>query len=302
MRVFKIEDLDEGEFSDSSRPMFAVLGCPIAHSLSPAMQNAAFKDLSTRNPAYARARYFAFEVPPESLGSALSLLREKNFRGINLTIPHKVLAMGMVSDFDEEAKLAGACNTLMLHCGTWKAFNTDGFGLETAVEKSFGKRFYGAHIAILGAGGAARGAAFRACLQGCKSLKIFNRSPGRLEKLAGDLELHGFKTNIETFPIDCAETKIESSSIVVNATSIGLGESDNSILDFSKLPSDIVFFDMAYKRGGETASVRAARCAGISASGGLPMLAWQGAKSFSIWTGEVPPGELMLKTLIEIAK
>ena len=155
--IFKIEDLRSGEFAartpQSNPPFFAVLGKPIAHSLSPLMQNAALAEIAKSDAAYAGSKYFAFEVAPESLAGALAALREKNFLGINLTIPHKEVAVPLLDDIDPPAKLAGACNTLLKTSGGWKGYNTDGFGLEKAVEHSLGREIKGSDIVIIGAGG-----------------------------------------------------------------------------------------------------------------------------------------------------
>ena len=199
------------------------------------------------------------------------------------------------SDMDDSARLARACNTLLRTSKGWKGFNTDGFGLEEAVRSVLGRDFKGSDVVVIGAGGAARGAAFHIASCGCKSLLIANRTPERLERLVSDLGESGFKCNAVLLA-GCEEL-IQENSIVINATSVGLRDSDSAVLKFSDLPKSIAFFDMPYIKEGETISVRSARAEGIRACSGLPMLAWQGAKSLSIWTGKPMLGGLMLKTL-----
>lgn len=294
-------DLTRGEFlnrnENSPEKFFAVFGKPVGHSLSPLMQNAALREIEKTDSSFRGSKYFAFEVSPESLGDALKEFWRKNFGGINLTIPHKEVAMKIVSDFDDSAKLANACNTLLRTENGWKGFNTDGFGITAAAEYAFGKSFGNADVVILGAGGAARGAAAAIIGAGCKSLLVANRNAERLQKFADDLTVGNFK--IETSPLDEIEEKIPRGAIVINATSLGLKASDAPVIDFAKIPQDCVFLDMPYRRDAETPSVEAARRSSIKAENGLAMLAWQGAKSLSIWTDKPLYGSLMLEKLKE---
>ena len=299
--VLHVSDLSEGAFAgraeNSRPPFFAVFGKPIGHSLSPLMQNAALAKVAKTNAALDGAKYFAFEVEPEKLAETLDVFWRKNFVGINLTIPHKEIAMRVVDDFDASAKNAKACNTLLRTPRGWKGFNTDGFGVSAAVEHAFGRGFANADAVLLGAGGAARGAAAAIIAAGCKSLLVANRNPERLKKFADDLSMENFE--IKTASLAGIEAKIPPRAIVVNATSVGLNADDNPVADFSKIPPDCAFLDMPYRRNGETASVLAARANGIPAENGLAMLAWQGAKSLSIWTGAPLMGAFMLETIKE---
>ena len=299
--VLHVSDLSEGAFAEraenSKPPFFAVFGKPIGHSLSPLMQNAALAKVAKTNAALDGAKYFAFEVEPEKLAETLDVFWRKNFAGINLTIPHKEIAMRVVNDFDASAKNAKACNTLLRTPSGWKGFNTDGFGVSAAVEHEFGRGFANADAVLLGAGGAARGAAAAIIAAGCKSLLVANRNPERLKKFADDLSMENFE--IKTASLAGIEAKIPPRAIVVNATSVGLNADDNPVADFSKIPPDCAFLDMPYRRDGETASVLAARANEIPAENGLAMLAWQGAKSLSIWTGAPLMGAFMLETIKE---
>ena len=299
--VLHVSNLSEGAFAERSEnskpPFFAVFGKPIGHSLSPLMQNAALAKVAKTNAELDGAKYFAFEVEPEKLAETLDVFWRKNFAGINLTIPHKEIAMRVVDDFDASAENAKACNTLLRTPRGWKGFNTDGFGVSAAVEHAFGRGFANADAVLLGAGGAARGAAAAIIAAGCKSLLVANRNPERLKKFADDLSMENFE--IKTASLAGIEAKIPPRAIVVNATSVGLNADDNPVADFSKIPPDCAFLDMPYRRDGETPSVLAARANGIPAENGLAMLAWQGAKSLSIWTGAPLMGAFMLETIKE---
>ena len=258
------------------------------------MQNAALSEIAKSDPSYIGAEYFAFEVAPENLKEALDALYGKNFAGVNLTIPHKEIAMSIVGDFDPYAAKVGACNTLLKTPRGWKGYNTDGFGLETAIKKAFGREMKGSNVVVIGAGGAARAAAFHALFAGCKSLSLVNRSLQRLDKLSSDIRAAGFDCQAR---LASENLDIPDSPIIINATSLGLKEGDPPCADFSAYPKDSVFFDMPYAKGRETSSVAAAKKCGIAACGGLTMLAWQGAKSLSIWTGKPLLGDIMLETL-----
>ncbi len=298
-KILKATDIMSNEFDangvDKDRKFFAVFGNPIGHSLSPLMQNAALEEIAKTDASYQNAEYFAVEVKPENLAETLKLFWQKNFVGINLTIPHKEIAMNIVRDFDTSAISARACNTLLRTEDGWRGFNTDGFGVSAAVEQGLNRKFENAEVVMLGAGGAARGAAAAIIAAKCKRLIVANRNQDRLQKFAQDITNDGF--DIETKPLENIEESIPDGAIIVNATSIGLKESDAPIIDFSKISKNCVFLDMPYRRETETTSVVAARKNSIAAENGLAMLAWQGAKSLSIWTGKPLYGNLMLDTL-----
>ncbi len=294
---YTIDDLRKLDFGPVN---LCVVGDPIAHSLSPLMQNAALKYLAKTDARYADWKYLKFRLKPEEIAEALPIFKAKNFIGINFTVPHKLTAALLAGDTDADAHLMGACNTFSLvPGGIWRGSNTDGYGLEAAIKTEFSRDIKGADIAIIGAGGAARAAVFYAALKGAR-VRIFNRSRERMEKLAGDLRSNGLECECEIFsghfPKDLPEA-----TIIVNAAAVGLKASDPSVADFSTAPKNAIFFDMPYIAGDETPSVKAARENGLSAASGLAMLAWQGAKSLSIWTGKPPLGELMMKTLKENA-
>ncbi len=289
--VYTLADLESdkcGIFSflkGAQSPQFAVFGHPIEHSLSPVMQNAALEFLGANSERFKSSRYFAFDIPPERLSEALKAFFNLNVLGINLTIPHKVLAMHLTESCEPLAESAGACNTLKKTASGWAGYNTDIFGIQKAVEKSFNKSFEGSHIFLLGAGGAARAIAVAAENAKCRKLSIANRSKERLDELVKLLEPN-FK-NISAFNSPGGffglERIAESGTIIINATKIGLSPTDPPVLDFSETNKNAVFFDTPYRRHSQTNSVLLARKCGLSAESGLPMLAWQGARSLAIW-------------------
>ena len=279
--VLTLADLDHWSFAGTA---LAVLGHPIKHSLSPVMHNAALAELARTDAAYASWRYFRFDVPPADLPAALALLHRKQFRGINLTVPHKILAVDHVARIDPAAQPVGAVNTLRWTEAGWHGFNTDGYGLATAVQESFGQALAGAHIVLLGAGGAARGAAVECLQRGCASLWIANRTAANLDALlailgpvAGAIPVHGFAP-------DAIPAALPANAIVVNATSAGLRDTDPAPIDLPRLPRPASVYDMIYNPP-RTPLLRQAETLGLPCANGLSMLVHQGAKALEIWSG-----------------
>jgi shikimate dehydrogenase len=204
----------------------AVLGHPIKHSISPAMHNAALRELSRRDLRFADWEYFRFEVHPDELPRALELLHAKRFRGVNLTVPHKIIAFDRVAEIDAAAHPVGAVNTLRWTDRGWQGFNTDGYGLEAALRESFGRSLAGEAVILLGAGGAARGAAVECIQRACASLHIANRTRENLDQLLAALRPLAQKTTLAGFSPSAPPADLPRGAIVINATSAGLKETD----------------------------------------------------------------------------
>jgi shikimate dehydrogenase len=279
--VFTLADL-----AAWSRPgtALAVLGHPIGHSVSPPMHNAALAELARTEPRFADWRYFRFEIHPDDLPRALELLHARRFHGVNLTVPHKIIAFDRVAEVAPEARPVGAVNTLRWTERGWHGFNTDGYGLATAVRETLGLELTGTHVILLGAGGAARGAAVECLQRGCASLAIANRTRQNLDTLlavlaplAGNIPLRGFDPARP--PAD-----LPRRSLVVNATSAGLKATDSLPLDLAALPEPAAVFDMIYNPP-QTALLRAAAARATPQANGLAMLVHQGSKSLEIWSG-----------------
>lgn len=275
-----LSDLDSWDFSGTA---LAVLGHPIKHSLSPLMHNTALADLAAEDPRFATWQYFRFDVPPDDLPIALRTLHQKGFHGINLTVPHKVLAVNEVAEIAPAARSVGAVNTLRRNESGWSGFNTDGYGLATALEESVQRELTGAHVVLLGAGGAARGAAVECLHRGCASLWIANRTAKNLESLldtlrpiAGDIPLHGFAPS--EVPSD-----LPTDAIIVNATSAGLHKDDPTPIDLRGIARPTAVFDMIYNPS-RTPLLREAEALDLPHANGLSMLVHQGAKALEIWS------------------
>lgn len=259
----------------------AVLGHPIKHSISPPMHNAALAELAKADPQFADWKYHRFEVHPDELPSALERLLAAGFLGINLTVPHKIIAFNEVST-SESAALIGAVNTLVNEDGAWWGHNTDGYGLRLSILNDLGLMLAGADVLLLGAGGAARGAAVECLQRGVRSLRIVNRTAAtrdallaQLAPLAGGIPLSGLA------PTDLPGN-LPPGLLVINATSAGLKPTDAPPIDLASLPRPRAVFDMIYNPA-ETTLLAQARALDIPAANGLGMLVHQGARSLQHW-------------------
>jgi shikimate dehydrogenase len=268
----------------------AVLGSPIAHSASPAMHNAAFKRLGLN------WRYLAFEVDPKNLRAAIEGARAMNFAGLNLTVPHKLLAVEMVDELDDSAGAFGAVNTIKFVAAKGKVraigFNTDADAIAVSLHEDLNVKLRGARVLLLGAGGAGRTAALKLASEKVTELFLINRTRSRAEKIAREIKKRFPSVNVSTsYP----KTKID---LVLNATSLGLKPGDASPLDERQFSLRQVraVYDMIY-RPAETRLLAAARKAGCRTANGLGMLLHQGARAFEIWTGKAVPLDVMRRAL-----
>lgn len=255
-----------------------LLGHPVAHSKSPAMQNAAFAA------AGIDACYLALDVAPAGLAAALAGLRATNALGCNLTIPHKEAALAVMDELDASARDAGAVNTVVFRDGRAIGHNTDGAGAVDALRER-GVKLPGSRVLILGAGGAARGVAHALRPAGA-DVTLTNRTPARAAEL-------GFPT----IPWERTPDVMRNVDLLVNATSLGLrGERVPAPLE-RMLPGAAVL-DCVY---GETALIREARERNLFAIPGEVMLLHQGARAFALWTGKSAPVHIM-KSALEAAE
>jgi shikimate dehydrogenase len=279
--ILTLADLERWSFAGTA---LAVLGHPIAHSLSPPMHNAALAELARTDPRYADWRYFRFDVAPADLPRALDRLREHRFRGVNLTLPHKIIALNCVAEIDRAARPAGAVNTLASTPAGWRGFDTDGYGLATAVSERLGTSLAGATVLLLGAGGAARATAVECLQSGCAALWVANRTRERLDALFAHLEPVAGSIPVKEFSPARPPPEFPAGALVVNATSAGLRPADPAPIDLRALPRPAGVFDMIYNPP-LTPLLRQAQELGLKFANGLAMLVHQGAKSLEIWSG-----------------
>ncbi|TVR50952.1 MAG: shikimate dehydrogenase [Puniceicoccaceae bacterium] len=290
--VLTLADLRDWSFSGTA---LAVLGHPIAHSLSPPMHNAALAAMAACEPRFASWRYFRFDIPPERLAEALPRFHQLRFHGLNLTVPHKTIAVPEVAKIDSSAAGIGAVNTLQWEESGYTAFNTDGHGLETGVREDLGRGLGDGPVILLGAGGAARAAALECLRRGCPRLAVGNRNPERLAALLRLLTPEAESRGARLDGFELTRPRAESlpaDALVINATSLGLRSSDPPPADPTSFPGAPRFYDMIYNPA-ETPLLARARTLGRPAANGLSMLVHQGARALEIWSGAtVPAGEM----------
>jgi len=279
--VLTLHDLESWSRPGTS---LAVLGHPIKHSISPVMHNAALAELADHEGRFADWKYFRFEIHPDDLPQALERLHAKQFRGINLTVPHKIIAFDRVAVVDPAAQPVGAVNTLLWTPEGWRGFNTDGYGLATAVRETLQLELADAHIVLLGAGGAARGAAVECLQRGCASLWIANRTRENLDSLLRILRPVAGPIPVRGFTPDEVPADLPPGALVINATSAGLRDTDPLPISLESLPQPRAVFDMIYNPP-ETPLLRHAKQLRIPTANGLSMLVHQGAKALEVWTG-----------------
>src|SRR5438067_4821907 len=296
--VYTLADLRRWKSIDPSIRL-GVLGDPVAHSLSPQTQNAALKACKID------MQYARFQISPDELQSALDLIRELNFVGVNLTTPHKIAASKLMDEIDDNVRRIGATNTVKIDNAKLRGYNTDGKGFARAVRQEFAVDLRDLKVMILGAGGAARAIALQCAREDCERLVIANRTFATAQKLAEELREYfagprvlGPVSRLQAIPWEEAAIRFQIAhlDLIVNATPLGLNRSDPSPIPARLLAPHLMVYDTVYGPG-RTSFVSAAIEAGTRAVNGLSMLLHQGALAFEIWFGREAPIEVMRQAL-----
>lgn len=259
-----------------------IFGYPIEHTLSPLMHNTAFKELGLDN------CYVPFLVRPEDLAYAVQSVKALNLLGVNVTVPHKENVMPLLDKIDKEAAFIGAVNTITNVEGTLTGFNTDGRGFMRSLEEE-GVSVEGKEVLIVGTGGACRAVSYYLSEKASK-LSLFDIDRHKAEKLANDLK--EIRDNVHL--LDNVEDA-GSPDIIVNATPLGMKPDDPSPIDPGLIKPETVVCDLVYKT---TALLKEAEKKGAKAINGSGMLLWQGVLAFELWTGVLPPVDLMRNVLL----
>ncbi len=276
--------------------VFGVIGDPIEHSLSPLMHNSAIAMMGID------AVYIPFNVKPQFLENAISSIIPLNIKGLNVTVPHKTEVMKYLDRLTDVAKAVGAVNTIINDDGALIGDNTDVYGFEMCLKKDGDVEIFPERISILGAGGAARGVAYACSMRDeVREVIVLNRTFSKAEKLVEELS-HVTGKTLVPMPADkeTLNRMLPPSGLVVNATSVGMYPdiSSSPVLDTDVFHDGQVICDIIYNPL-ETKFLREASSRGARTVGGLAMLAYQGARSLSLWTGEDAPANVMLDVLRE---
>lgn len=287
-KIHTLADLDTWSRTGTA---LAVLGHPIKHSISPPMHNAALARMAQRDPRFATWNYVRFDIAPDDLPVALEKFHACGFLGLNLTVPHKIIAFDRVAALDPAARPIGAVNTLRRTPAGWHGYNTDGYGLATAIREDLGRELAGTHVLLLGAGGAARGAAVECLQRGCASLTILNRTPKAMHELITLISTLDTNAPLRGIALEELST-VPAGALVINATSAGLKPDDPLPVNLKSLTRPAGVYDMIYNPP-ETPLLAQAGALGLPAANGLSMLIHQGVRALEIWSEAVVPVDAM---------
>ncbi|MFC1933680.1 shikimate dehydrogenase [Chloroflexota bacterium] len=274
-----------------------IIGDPVEHTMSPAMQNAAFREIGMDY------LYVPFRVKKEELGKAIEGMRALNMRGLNITIPHKVAVIQFLDELDHLAEKIGAVNTIVNDNGVLKGYNTDASGfLQALLERGIGPE--GKNVVMLGAGGASRAISFILADRD-SHLVILNRQLELdwAEELANRIS-QTFNKKVTALELNRENLAgvLKKADILVNTTSVGMSpNSDETPVTSDLLRPGLTVFDIVYNPI-KTRLLREAETADAETISGVEMLVWQGALAFEKWTGQKAPVKLMREKTIKLLK
>ncbi|WP_457555313.1 shikimate dehydrogenase [Candidatus Pyrohabitans sp.] len=277
---------------DARTKVFAVIGSPVEHSLSPQMHNASFAELGLN------CIYVAHRVEANELRDAVAGFKALKYGGVNVTLPHKQAVLSYVSELSDEARAIGAVNTLEFRKGRVVGHNTDGVGALNALREA-GVEVDKKRVLIIGAGGAARAIAITLAMR-CEvaGITLLGRTKEKLIALARDVERAGAGVTTALLGDDLRSV-VEESDIVIHATPVGMHpRTEETLLRAEHLASKPVVMDIVYTPR-ETLLLREAKKAGCKTIDGVGMLVHQGAEAERIWLGVEPGVEAMRRAVLE---
>ncbi|WP_281888348.1 shikimate dehydrogenase [Paenibacillus sp. YYML68] len=275
---------------DSHTLFFGVFGDPIRQSKSPIMLNRAFEAVGMN------AAYGAFHIKPGTLKDAIAGIRALQFRGVNVTVPHKVEVMDYLDHIDEAARTIGAVNTIVNDDGKLTGFNTDGIGYIRSLKEETGIELRGRKVLMIGAGGAARGVGYALAKEGTEHIYIANRTTEKAVELAASMSSFA---SVSGHSLDDIPALAAEAALIVNNTSVGMHPNVDDIpMDVSCIRPDTVASDLVYNPL-VTRFLREARDQrGATVHSGLGMFIYQGAYAFEYWTGQPAPVTVMREAVL----
>ena len=275
----------------SKTQIFAVVGYPIDHSLSPLMHNASMKSLNFDG------IYLALNINPDDVVEILSVMKKMGFKGINLTIPHKEIVYCHLETLDESAKLFKSVNTILFKDDEIKGFNTDGYGFLKALGSSFGKEIDNDKVFILGCGGAGRTVALQSTKSKAESIWLADIDEDKILKLKDEILSLDPTMKIDySLNLDEQIDGCKDSNLIIQASPVGMKENEKSLFPSSAFNNNQRVFDLIYMYP-ETSFMKNAKQSGAEAANGLGMLLYQGEKAFRIWTNCEANQDVMMDVL-----
>lgn len=270
-------------------PRFAVLGHPIAHSFSPVMHAASFRAIGFSG------QYEKRDVPPEALAQALDALEAEGFTGLNLTIPHKQLAVPMMDELSPEAQRLGAVNTVLFRDGKRLGHNTDGPGFLAAAKVTLGFEPAGKRVAVIGCGGAGRAVALSLAYAGVAWIGLLDVDAARVAALAEEI---AGNAGVPVAAID--HSRLHEADLVAQCSPSGLAVFPGPAAHAADFRAGQCLYDIVIPPGKpETPTMAEARQAGVRCANGVRMLVEQGALSFAFWTDREADREAMERAVLE---
>lgn len=279
---------------DGETQVVGVMGWPVRHSLSPAMQNAALASLGLN------WVYVPFQVSPTRLAAAVAGLEGLGIAGLNVTVPHKAAAAELVDELGETARVLQAVNTIHVNDGAVYGHNTDARGFMASLAEA-GESVEGRRVAVVGAGGAARSVAFAVARGGASEVAILNRTRERAEAVAALVRAHaGATVSVLDLSGTEAEEAVREAALVVNSTSVGMYPHADvaPVVPAQWFGEGQCVCDLVYTPR-DTALLRAAASRGARTLDGTGMLVHQGAAALELWTGRPAPVDVMRAALRE---
>ena len=270
-----------------------VFGDPVEGNPTGVMEEAAYDALGLNY------RYITMKVTPDGFEDAMKAVRAIHMKGVNLTMPHKINVIPYLDELSEAASIIGAVNTVVVReDGTLFGENTDGKGFVEALLR-YGESPAGKNVVILGAGGAARAIAVECALAGAAKITVINRTAARAEELA-KLIADKTEAQAESMAWTAGQGIPAGTDILINATSIGLGDDreNRPEIDYDTITPGMTVSDVVFNPS-NTLFLQAAAEHGAKTVNGLGMLACQGARNFTLWTGAEAPLEVMINKLKE---
>lgn len=261
-----------------------VAGHPVRHSLSPILHGHWLKKYEING------SYVPLEIPPESFESRVRQLMAEDYKGINVTVPHKEAAFRLADVSDAVSSAAKATNTLVFKDSKIYGYNTDVYGFKQSLVATF-PNYKKEKAVLLGAGGAARGVLLALTELGFDEIIITNRSHEKADALAKEF-------GQKAAPWEEKHLHLGGANLLVNSTSLGLGGKEDLAINLENLPLSAIVYDIVYKPL-ETGLIRLAKSRGNPVMNGLKMLAYQAVPGFEMWFGQRPEVTDELLKLLE---
>ena len=272
--------------------LFGLIGSPVSHSASPAMQNYGFQACGVDG------AYLAFDIKEEEVPEFVKSMRLLNIQGCNVTMPNKTAAAQNMDELSPAAELIGAVNTVVQENGVLTGFNTDGKGYMTAVTDA-GFDIIGKKMTLLGTGGAAASIITQAALDGVPKIDVIARKGNSWNAVEQVIHRVNSRTDCKVCMYELKDEvqmrkSIDESAILINASSVGMSPHEEGCLvpDVSYFHPELIVSDVIYQPR-KTRLLQMAESVGCPTFNGMYMLLYQGAYAFELWTGKPMPVELV---------